>query len=148
MAVEVEVECAIGREERRDSRRRHCDGGTKRSLAWRKDRVTAAAEEIRRTSVSFRRSLSDIFVGFLSDFRFLELTTVVSNAGLPLAADLSMTADFPAPAAIALPTSDRDPVQFNQWPRLWNPTNFRENCLFQSEILFMVPFYTRIFIFS
>ena len=67
---EEEGEGEIGRDEIRDSRRRVCDGERKRSLAWRKEFVKAAAEERRRSNGSFRPSLSDTFVGFLSDFRF------------------------------------------------------------------------------
>lgn len=66
---------AIGRDERRDSRRRDWDGGRRRSLVWRKERLAEAAEERRRSSGSLRRSFWGLFVGFLWDFRFLEFTS-------------------------------------------------------------------------
>ena len=95
--VEVEWEGEMGRDESRDSMRRDWCGGRKRALVWRKERVAAAAEERRRSSGSFGRSFSDLLVGFLWDFRFLEFT----NAGVPLAGDFMVAGEFPAAATIA-----------------------------------------------
>lgn len=105
LEVEVEWEGAIGRDERRDSMRRDWDGGRKRSLVWMKERVAAAAEERRRSSGSLRRSFSDLLVGFLWDFRFLEFT----NARVPLAGNFMVADEFPAAATIAFG---------NQWDRI------------------------------